>query len=153
MAVALALGRSGASRDHEPAPQGAGHARVQRVVDGDTVRLVGLGSVRLIGIDTPEVYGHAECYGSEASAFTGRVLAPGSGVRYRLGAETHDRYGRALAYVWLRDGRMFNRMLVRGGYATVLTIPPNDRFAPTFRADERRARAARAGSWRAAGCL
>ena len=57
-----------------------------------------------------------------------------------------------LAYVWLRDGRMLNRLLVERGYATVLTIPPNDRFAPTFRADAAAAREHRIGLWRRAGC-
>ena len=40
-----------------------------RVVDGDTVVLTGLGKTRLIGVDTPEVYGGAECFGREASRF------------------------------------------------------------------------------------
>ena len=41
------------SRDHGfPSFDDADGARVQRVVDGDTVRLVGLGNVRLIGVNT-----------------------------------------------------------------------------------------------------
>jgi micrococcal nuclease len=128
-------------------------AAVQRVVDGDTVRLTGLGSVRLIGIDTPEVYGgRVECFGPEASAFAKRVLRPGTRVRYRVGAEARDRYGRLLAYVWLRDGRLFNALLAERGYATTLTIPPNDDLAPRFRAAEERARRRHRGMWGRAGC-
>ena len=128
-------------------------AAVQRVVDGDTVRLVGLGSVRLIGIDTPEVYGgRVECFGPEASAFARSVLRPGTRVRYRVGVEPRDRYGRLLAYVWLRDGRLLNALLAERGYATALTIPPNDEMAPRFRAAERRARGRRLGMWRRPGC-
>jgi micrococcal nuclease len=127
-------------------------ATVQRVVDGDTVRLAGLGSVRLIGIDTPEVYGGVECYGPEASAFAKSVLHPGTRVRYRVGTEARDRYGRLLAYVWLRDGRLFNAMLAERGYATTLTIPPNDDLAPRFRAAEERARDGHRGMWRRPGC-
>jgi micrococcal nuclease len=137
---------------HFPSFAGAPSARVQRVVDGDTVRLAGLGSVRLIGVDTPEVYGHAECFGREASAFAKTVLRRGTEVRYRAGTEAHDRYGRLLAYVWLADGRLFNRMLVEGGYATTLTIRPNDQLARSFRAAEARARGERAGMWRRPGC-
>ena len=48
---------------------------------------------------------------------------------YRLGVDPTDRYGRALAYVYLADGRMFNEILVERGYATPLTIPPNVDFA------------------------
>ena len=113
--------------------------------------LTGIGKVRLIGIDTPEVYGSIECYGRAASAFTDRVLRPGTRVRYRLGLEQRDRYGRALAYVWLPNGRMFNSLLAEDGYARPLTIPPNDRYAGRFVAAARRARAARRGLWGACG--
>jgi micrococcal nuclease len=126
-------------------------AVVERVTDGDTVRLVGLGRVRLIGIDTPEVFGGVECYGREASAFAKRVLRPGRRVRYRLGIEERDRYGRLLAYVWLADGRLFNLLLAERGYATPLTIPPNVEFADRFVAAARRARRAGRGLWRACG--
>jgi micrococcal nuclease len=122
------------------------------VVDGDTVRLVGVGSVRLIGIDTPEVYGGVECFGPEASAFAKSLLAPGTAVRYRVGAEARDRYGRLLAYVWLPDGRLFNELLARRGYATTLTIAPNDQLAPRFRAAETAARRAHQGMWGRPGC-
>ncbi|MFN2616297.1 MAG: thermonuclease family protein [Thermoleophilaceae bacterium] len=133
-------------------PGGGGHlATVTRVVDGDTVWLSGLGRVRLIGVDTPEVYGSVECFGPAASAYTKRVLRPGVRVRYRMGVEGRDRYGRALAYVWLRDGRLFNELLVARGYARPLTIPPNDRYAARFAADAERARAAGRGLWRACG--
>jgi micrococcal nuclease len=135
-----------------PSFDGAPRARVQRVVDGDTVRLTGLGSVRLIGINTPEVYGRVQCFGPEASAFAKSVLRRGAEVRYRVGTEPHDRYGRTLAYVWLSDGRLFNRMLVEGGYAATLTIPPNDQLARTFAAAEGDARRAKLGMWRRAGC-
>jgi len=135
-----------------PSFAGAPSARVQRVVDGDTVRLAGLGSVRLIGVDTPEVYGHVECFGPEASAFAKSVLRRGARVRYRVGTEARDRYGRLLAYVWLGDGRLFNRMLVERGYATTLTIAPNDQLARSFRAAEAGARRKRAGMWRHPGC-
>lgn len=121
--------------------------RVERVSDGDTVRLVGLGRVRLIGIDTPEVYGQSECFGKEASAFVKRLLPPGATVRYRVGVEPRDRYGRLLAYFWLDDGRFLNLLLAERGYALPLTIPPNVDHAGEFVAAARRARAARRGLW------
>jgi endonuclease YncB( thermonuclease family) len=43
-------------------------------------------------------------------------------------------------------------MLAERGYATALTIPPNDDLAPRFRAAEERARAHRRGLWRRPGC-
>jgi micrococcal nuclease len=142
------------SRSHGTPGDATRHsATVQRVVDGDTVRLVGLGSVRLIGIDTPEVYGgRVECFGPEASAFAKSILRPGTRVRYRVGREARDRYGRLLAYVWLGDGRLFNAMLAERGYATTLTIAPNDDLAARFRAAEKRARHGHRGMWRRPGC-
>jgi micrococcal nuclease len=135
-----------------PGPGKARSAFVTRVTDGDTVRLSRLGRVRFIGVDTPEVFGGVECFGREASAYTKRVLRPGTRVRYRLGVEPRDRYGRALAYVWLRDGRFFNGMLVEAGYAQPLTIPPNVEYARLFVSAARRARRAGVGLWRERGC-
>jgi micrococcal nuclease len=123
-----------------------------RVVDGDTIVLSRLGKVRLIGVDTPEVYGGAECYGAAASAFTKSTLPAGRRVRFRIGRESHDRYGRTLAYVWLADGTFFNRLLAQRGYATPLTIPPNDDYARLFVADARRAREEGRGLWSNAAC-
>jgi micrococcal nuclease len=133
-------------------PSDAHLAVVTHVTDGDTISLSGVGKTRLIGVDTPEVYGHTECFGRAASAFTKRVLASGTHVEYRVGVESHDRYGRVLAYVWLRDGRMFNAMLAEEGYATPLTIPPNVQYAPDFLAAARRARERSLGLWSPRTC-
>lgn len=122
------------------------------MTDGDTISLAGVGKVRLIGVDTPEVYGGAECYGQAASAFTKRTLPPGTRVRYRIGTESHDRYRRTLAYVWLPGGTMFNALLAARGFATPLTIPPNDDYALRFVAAARRAREAGRGLWSSSAC-
>jgi micrococcal nuclease len=108
--------------------------------------------VRLIGIDTPEVHGRVECFGREAADFVEGLLRPGARVRYRPGREERDRYGRLLAYVWLPDGRFLNGLLVAGGYAQPLTIPPNVEFAGRFVAAARRARERRRGLWGRPGC-
>ena len=131
----------------QAAKSGGRAAQVERVTDGDTVRLVGLGRVRLIGVDTPEVFGGAECYGREASAFVKRLLPPGRRVRYRVGVEPRDRYGRLLAYVWLEDGRFLNLLLADEGYALPLTIPPNVDYADRFVAAARRAQERKRGLW------
>jgi micrococcal nuclease len=125
---------------------------VTRHTDGDTLWLSGIGKVRLIGVDTPEVYGEVECYGRRASAFVERLLPLVSRVRYRLGFEPRDRYGRALAYVYLADGRFLNLMLVRRGYAQPLTVPPNVAYAGRFTAAARSARAAGRGLWAPGAC-
>ena len=127
-------------------------AEVTKHTDGDTLWLSGIGKVRLIGVDTPEVFGGAECFGRQASAFVERLLPLGSRVRYRLGVDERDRYGRALAYVWLDDGRFLNRLLVARGFAQPLTVPPNVEFAGDFLSASERAREAGRGLWGRAGC-
>lgn len=77
------------------------------------------------------------------------MLPVGTRVRYRLGVDPTDRYGRALAYIYLQDGRMFNELLVERGYATPLTIPPNVDYADRFVRAAREAREANRGLWRA----
>ena len=127
-------------------------ARITKHTDGDTLWLSGIGKVRLIGMDTPEVFGDVECFGREAAAFVERTAPLGTEVRYRLGVEERDRYGRALAYVWLRDGRFLNRLLLARGYAQPLTVPPNVEYENLFVQAASRAREAHRGLWSRQGC-
>ncbi|HEX2239608.1 MAG TPA: thermonuclease family protein [Actinomycetota bacterium] len=127
---------------------------VLRVIDGDTIEVSRGGrtvDVRLIGIDTPETVHPSvgvECYGPQASQFTTRQLE-GRRVVLEFDVERADRYGRALAYVWL-DGRLFNQTLVRAGFAQVTTYPPNVEYVARFLAAQRAARASGRGLW--SGC-
>ncbi|MDP2956930.1 MAG: thermonuclease family protein, partial [Longimicrobiales bacterium] len=75
-------------------------------------------------------------------------LAPrGAPVNLELDVQSHDRYGRLLAYLWLSTGRMMNEELVQTGYAMVLTVPPNVRYAARFVAAQEDARRNRRGLW------
>jgi micrococcal nuclease len=141
-----------------PVPPRAVHAHVTRVVDGDTIVLDGIDigyadsrgrpgrHARLIGVDTPEVFGRAGCFGSEASAFTKRELS-GRDVLVDFDVDPVDRYGRALVYVWTTDGTLFNGKLAEDGYGLQLTVPPDVRYAELFTNYVRDARAARCGLW------
>jgi micrococcal nuclease len=139
--------RSGASG---PGSETSGTARVVRVIDGDTVILAGLGSSRIVGVDTPETVKPdtpVQCFGPRASAFSKHVLGAAGRVRYRVALEPVDTYGRSLVYLWLPDRRFFNAMLIRRGLARPLPFPPNTRYAPLFaRLAERAARRGR-GLW------
>nr|MDQ4040647.1 thermonuclease family protein [Actinomycetota bacterium] len=104
---------------------------------------------RYIGVDTPESRGGAECFARAASAFNARLVA-GRRVRLTTDVERRDRYGRLLAYVHRLPDRLFvNGELVRRGYATVLTIPPNVSRAPLFLRLQHTARRAGRGLWSA----
>ena len=101
-------------------PSGGQLSRIARVVDGDTVALANGARVRLVQIDTPEVYYSPECYGKQASAVTKHLLPAGTLVRLYREPKTDavDQYGRLLRYVVrVSDGLNVNVQLVRVGAA------------------------------------
>ncbi len=122
-------------------------------MDGDTIHVRIAGSrekVRYIGIDTPESVRPGtpvECFAKAAAAHNARLVA-GRRVRLVTDVDERDRFGRLLAYVYVGD-RMVNAELVRDGYATQLTVPPNVRHAALFRRLARAAREAGRGLWAA----
>jgi micrococcal nuclease len=128
-------------------------ALVTRAVDGDTVEVRVDGTeedVRYIGVDTPESVAPGqpvECFGREAASFN-RRLVEGRSVRLVYDRERRDRYGRLLAYVYLRR-ELVNETLLRRGLARTLTIPPNDRFAERFDRIEQAAGSRGRGLWSA----
>ncbi|MEA3466435.1 MAG: thermonuclease family protein [Thermodesulfobacteriota bacterium] len=114
------------------------HANRQRLVtwvaDGDTLQVQAIGLVRLIGIDCPEKkesdrdwkYLNMGCKNRKtlrdnAQSTLKRVikLCKGKQVRLQFGNNKRDRYGRTLAYVWLPDGRMLNRIILEEGRGLV----------------------------------
>jgi len=135
-------------------------ARVTKAVDGDTV-YVKLENgreekVRFIGVDTPESTTQVEPYGKEAASFTKSKLL-GKNVWLELDVQERDKYGRLLAYVWLSPptkesdeeirAKMFNAVLLLEGYAQVMTVPPNVKYAEYFKKYQQEAREKNAGLW------
>ncbi len=132
------------------------NATVVRVVDGDTIVADISGrseKIRMIGFNTPESVDPrkpVECFGKEASARMKELLAPHTPIRLERDAESRDKYGRLLAYVYRSaDGMFVNVQMVVDGFAHVLTIAPNNTYADRFRAAESEARAAGRGLWSA----
>jgi hypothetical protein len=73
--------------------------RIDHVIDGDTAVLSDGTSVRLIGIDAPEMVPVQQCGAMEATQLN-RELIDEKTVTLRLDpAETRDRFGRLLAYL------------------------------------------------------
>jgi micrococcal nuclease len=137
----------------EPAlPAGLPSATIARVIDGDTVDVTLDGQplrVRLIGIDTPETVDPRkpiECFGREASARAHELL-DGQAVFIEDDPSQGDvdRYGRALRYIWLADGRLFNLELVAQGYAFEYTYNLPYRYQAQFKQAQRDARAQQRG--------
>ena len=125
--------------------------RIDHVADGDTVDLTNGQKIRLVQIDTPEVYFTPECYGEQASAITKRLLPPGTLVKlYREPAtDSIDQYGRLLRYVVrARDGLNVNVQLVRvGAAAPYFYDSRRGRFAGLLERLALHAKSARLGLW------
>lgn len=123
--------------------------RVQRVVDGDTLLLVGGERVRLIGIDTPESVKPdtpPEPFGHAASRFT-KQLAEGRDVRLEFDRHREDQFGRTLAFVYVGD-LLLNEEIIRQGFSRAETrFNFRSDFQRRFVAAEKEARAARRGIW------
>ncbi len=130
-------------------------ARVVRDIDGDTLAAeFANGSqidVRLIGIDTPEDVKPeypVEC-GARSAARSMRSMASGRTVTLRTDPtqDRFDRYGRLLAYAYLR-GRNLGRAEVRRGWAEVYVYGHRPfRLVRSFRRAARAARAEGRGVW------
>ncbi|MFB6107216.1 MAG: lamin tail domain-containing protein [Haloplanus sp.] len=168
VALLVVVAGCGGVADPSPATTTGGSAtvRVTHVVDGDTVDVRFADgrteSVRLVGVDTPEVRGgvHPAEFGvpdtetgrsclrrfaDRASAYATRRLADRRvTLRYDHLTGRRDRYDRILAYVVV-DGSAFNAALLEGGYARFYDTPfeEYDRYA----ALERDARADGRGLW------
>jgi micrococcal nuclease len=117
-------------------------AAVAHVVDGDTIELTDGRRIRYIGINTPE---RDQPYYQEATE-ANRQLVSDKEVQLEFDAETFDRYGRTLAYIWV-DGVMANIEIVNRGFANAFTVPPNVKYEEEFREAERAARESERGLW------
>jgi micrococcal nuclease len=126
--------------------------RIDRVTDGDTVVLRNGQRVRLVQIDTPEVFSGVECYGRAASATTKRLLPSGTRVRLLVEPATDrvDDFGRLLRYVVRLDGLNVNLRLVNVGAAAPYFFEGRrGRYATRLELLARTARRQMRGLWKA----
>lgn len=154
MATSAATLRSGATQCRPPIL-----ARVTRIVDGDTMHVTGVSEtlpdadIRFIGVDAPEVAHMAgdptECFGNEATVFTNQLS--GHLVWLTFDADCTDPFDRLLAYVHIGAGAgdMWQRQLVRRGFARAANFPPNSTYASMLTADQSTAESEGTGQWTA----
>lgn len=135
-----------------PAPPSLPLVQVQRVVDGDTVRLSDGRSVRMIGLNTPETGKRGQSAQPFAEAAKRRmqalVEASDGQVRLRVGEEPTDHYGRTLANVYDRDGANLEAQLLAEGLGYLVAVAPNVALVNCQQAAEKSARQAGLGLWR-----
>ena len=134
----------------------ADQVQVKHVIDGDTIIVTTAEGdrqhVRLLGINTPEVRRKdwpGEPGGAAARAWLRQRLHNQS-VRLESDRESHDRYGRRLAYIFL-NGQHINRELVAQGWATVNIVPPNLKYTQALLQAQRRAETQAFGVWQLDG--
>lgn len=131
--------------------------QILEVVDGDTVKVSEIGTLRLIGIDTPETKDPrlvdkdnrriVQCFGKEASENAEKIL---SGQKVWLEFdETHartDKYQRTLAYIFREDGYFYNLEAVKNGFAHSYREYPHPRL-DEFNLAEKEAVSSKVGFW------
>ena len=158
-------------RDERPlsGPADGARAYVEKVVDGDTVKVrlldggPGLTTVRVLGIDCPESHVNPKCErdgksgrrgcdwqvprGREAARKAAGMLKHRTVVLQCGGRCRRGRFGRALRYVKLEDGRDFGLEMVRRGLCEDFGFRyPHPRRAQYTRAQERASDSGR-GIW------
>lgn len=106
---------------------------VSWIYDGDTLKIEKIGKVRLLGIDCPEsIDSERDLFYLKNYSISRKTLrqvaqqakrfnieqVKGKQVRLRFDTDQKDRYGRLLAYLYLPDGTMLNKLLIEKGLAT-----------------------------------
>jgi len=171
---------------------------VERVIDGDTIKLTDGETVKLIGIDAPPIVfpegidptlydppgevleearkwgddlGVVTKMGQEATEFVKKLYFEGKEVSLEFDVQSKDKYGRLLAYVFIPSclpecpalfpgtyhfvkdmGKYWhiflNATVIKAGYATPMTIPPNVKYADLFKKLYEEAREQKRGLWK-----
>jgi len=133
-------------------PQGAGEmAVVDRVLDGDTVKLKDGRHVRVLGINTPEIEHGKEkpgqALGEAARRSAQDFFNADKHVRLFYDVQRVDRYERTLAHLYDTKGNSLSAYLLRKGLGFHVAIPPNLSLNECLHAQEVIARKSALGVW------
>lgn len=133
---------------------------VTKIIDGDTL-LVNINdkeeSVRLIGVDTPEIKDSlkpVQCFGKEASD-RAKELMENKKVRLEVDTSQTDRdtYNRLLRYVYLENGTLVNKKLIEEGFGREYTYKIPYKFQVEFKETQKTAKNKKVGLWAENACL
>ncbi len=153
--IAFALWAATTQTITEPNALGSEYTTVTEVIDGDTIVVSSGETVRLIGIDTPELYegANAECFATEAKSRTVQLLASKK-IRLVRDVSDLDKYERLLRYVYIDDPlssiteeTSINEILVQEGYAVAKSYPPNTTLSETLEQLEEQSKEQGLGLW------
>ncbi|WAJ70851.1 thermonuclease family protein [Catenovulum adriaticum] len=126
-------------------------AQVDKVVDGDTVKLTSGQLVRLIGIDTPEINHKnktkSEPLALQAKQYLTELIGKNKKINLVLDNELVDSYNRMLAHVFNHKDENVQQKLVNKGYADAWVYGSNSLFWQCYRQAELSARVNKLGIW------
>ena len=112
------------------------------VIDGDTKRLEDGRTVRLIGIDAPEL---SQPGGQLSSQYLAHLIL-GKKITLDTGYEDRDKYNRLLRFVYIGN-LCVNEEMIRQGYAEARYLSPDDPIRERYIQLEIEAEIERAGLW------
>lgn len=142
-------GSTGPRHEAPPLPQPLGY--VAHCFDGDTFKLTDRRTVRLAGVDAPELSKgdrKGQLFAREARDQLTHLTQGQQVMLLQAGVKHRDIHGRLLAEVLLPDGRSLNEVMVRNGAAYF--YPHRDlspRLQERLRALQHEAIAERRGMW------
>jgi|SRR3989344_3004949 len=103
-------------------------AKVQRVIDGDTIEIENKTSVRLLGINTPE---KGEIYYNEAKRFL-EDLVLNKTIILEFSKNKYDMYDRTLAYIF-KDNENINLKIIEEGFGNFYFPSGRDKYYNQFK--------------------
>ncbi len=125
--------------------------QVIKIIDGDTVILKDQTRVRLVGIQAPKLPLGRKNFKGWPLGFESKNMLSGlvldKYVTLYFGGQRQDRYGRALAHLFLADGRWVQGEMLKYGMARIYTFPDNRAITPEMMVLERIARQNNSGIW------
>lgn len=148
--LVFSIAASAAFAQCPPPPKTATQQIIERIVDGDTVVLVGGDRVRVLGLNTFERKDPGQ-RGTYAQAASGYVTTHALGQLATLSPFPYrrDRHGRILAHVWV-GGQHLAESVLKQGLGFAVAVPPLTEHAACLSAAEVEARRARRGLWKEA---
>ncbi|MDV2858717.1 MULTISPECIES: thermonuclease family protein [Oceanimonas] len=126
-------------------------ANVKKVIDGDTVYLADGRRIRLVGIDTPELYKNGrlapEPGAEKAHRWLSNKLPEKSQMKLVFAVKRRDDYGRLLAYPLTNSGQLLVKSMLAAGLGELMLFEPNHKYWRCLLAAEQQARRHNRGIW------
>ena len=125
--------------------------KIDKVIDGDTVRIASGKLVRFIGINTPEIdhkFGRSEPFAEKARLHLKAIIEKYDGdALLQMGSEKYDRHGRQLSHIFTPEGKNIQADMINKGLGVWIVVPPNLSYINCYRSNEKQARDRTAGVW------